>query len=72
MCNLKFAICLCAICNLEFEEERDLNAHVSNVHDGKNPIKCDLCESTFARINGLNQGLLDLDGRNSQKYLHQT
>ena len=45
----------CATCNAKFEEKRDLNAHVSNVHDGKNPIKCDLCESTFARINELNQ-----------------
>ena len=24
---------LCAICNTEFEEERDLNEHVSSVHD---------------------------------------
>jgi uncharacterized Zn-finger protein len=46
---------LCAICNLEFEEERDLNEHVSSVHDGKNPFKCDVCQSTFARINELNR-----------------
>ena len=46
---------LCAICNAEFEEERDLNEHVSNVHDGKNPFKCDLCQSTFEEINELNR-----------------
>jgi uncharacterized C2H2 Zn-finger protein len=45
----------CATCNAEYEEERDLNAHVSNVHDGKNPLKCDLCSSTFARINEQNR-----------------
>ena len=45
----------CATCNAEFAETKDLDEHVSNVHDGKNPIKCDLCESTFARINELNR-----------------
>ena len=47
---------LCAICNSEeFEEERDLNEHVSSVHDGKYPFKCDVCQSTFGRINKLNR-----------------
>ena len=45
----------CATCNAEFKEKKDLDEHVSNVHDGKNPLKCDLCESTFARINELNR-----------------
>ena len=43
------------ICNAEFGEKKDLDEHVSNVHDGKNPIRCDLCECTFARINELNR-----------------
>ena len=28
----------CAICNAEFEEQRDLNEHGSNVHDEKNQV----------------------------------
>ena len=28
----------CAICSAEFEEKRDLNEHVSNVHDEKNQV----------------------------------
>jgi uncharacterized C2H2 Zn-finger protein len=43
----------CATCNAEFGEAKD--EHVSNVHDGKNPLKCDLCETIFARINELNR-----------------
>ena len=45
----------CATCNAEFGETKDLDEHVANVHDGKNPIKCDLCENTFARMNELNR-----------------
>ena len=45
----------CATCNAEFGERKDLDEHVSNVHDGKNPCKCDLCGSTFARMNELSR-----------------
>ena len=46
---------ICATCNAEFGERKDLDEHVSNVHDGKNPCKCDLCGSTFARMNELSR-----------------
>ena len=46
---------LCATCKADFDEKKDLDEHVSNVHDGKNRIKCDLCESTFARMNERNR-----------------
>ena len=53
----------CAMCNAEFEEKKDLDEHVSKVHDGKNPFKCDLCESTFARMNELNRHNNNVHGK---------
>ena len=45
----------CPTCNAEFEEERELNDHDLNFHEGKNLYKCDLCGSAFARMNELNR-----------------
>jgi uncharacterized C2H2 Zn-finger protein len=56
---------LCATCNAEFCEKKDLDEHVSNVHDGKNPCKCDLCGSTFARMNELNRHNNNVHGKNT-------
>ena len=53
----------CATCNAKFEEDEDLDEHVSKVHDGKNPCKCDMCECTFARMNELNRHNNNVHGK---------
>ena len=53
----------CSMCSEEFVEKEYLDEHVSKVHDGKNPCKCDLCECTFARMNELNRHNNNVHGK---------
>ena len=62
---------LCATCNAKFGEKKDLNEHVSIVHGGMNPCKCDLCGNTFARMNELNRHKTNVHGKNTASHLCQ-
>ena len=38
------------MCNFKCTSKNDLNRHVSSVHERKKPLKCELCEKSFAVI----------------------
>ena len=33
----------CQVCNSYFKSTRNLNNHISSVHEGKKPFQCDTC-----------------------------
>ena len=40
----------CKICNATFDINRDLNRHISTVHEGYKPFNCKYCNSRFTTI----------------------
>ena len=43
----KIIIFKCERCDSNFDYKHTLKRHVSDVHEGKKPFKCDNCYATF-------------------------
>ena len=38
----------CTICNYRFNSNAHLKKHIETVHEGKKPIRCDICDAKLA------------------------
>ena len=46
---------MCTICNSQFHSQRNLDRHISVVHDQNKPFECGACGLSFARRERLKQ-----------------
>ena len=63
----------CSLCLYKCVDKGHLNRHISFVHEKKRTFRCSLCTYKCGEQYDLSRPRTTiLDGRNSQKYLHQT